>query len=492
MLKWIKKLFNSSLEQPDEWFKDALGVSSGAGPLVNQETALKVSAVYACVRVIAESVSMLPLNVYERDSGNGREIARDHPLHRLLHDMPNTEQTAFDLHDYMISRVLLKGTSYAQINRTRLGAVGEIIPLTGDVRVDRDASDNLIYFHTPLGSGTEETFRDAQIWRVTGFSSNGITGLSPIGLARESIGQALAGDERSSSMLANGAVVPNVFEIPVGLSDQAYERLKDHLLSEHAGAKNSGKPLILEEGLTFKSIGLNNVDAQFLENRKYNVIDITRWFRVPPHLISELEHATFSNIEHQEIQFLTHTLGAWLSRYRQSIYRDLLSQTERQKYFADFVTDGLLRTDIKSRNEAYAMQIQNGIRNRNEVRALENLNAVEGGDEFLTPGNMMSDAQRASSAASDHHKQLVIRAHQRLATKEKKTVDTARKKHKEGEFKSWAQQYYRDHIHEVVDELFVEYTDAKQYCEAQLTEVLSGGWSQTRSDELYEVLADEV
>jgi len=484
MFQWMQKFFNnSSLAAPEPWLSDALVRKSNSGQVVTEETALKVSAVYACTRVIAESVAQLPLNIYRKENNGDSAVDSKHPLQTLLHDMPNSEMSAFDLHDFNISKILFRGTSYTQINRTGVGKVGELIPLTGRVKVDRDSRGKLYYFHTTL-SGTEEVLRAEQVWRIPGLSIDGITGLTPIGLARESIGMALASDEHGSRMLANGAVVPSVVEIPDALSDQAYERVKQHFNENHVGTMNAGKPMLLEEGLKFKNIGLNNVDAQFLENRKYQVIDITRWYRVPPHMIGELDNATFSNIEHQGIYFLTHTLNVWLKRYTQSIYRDLLTPAERQTHFADFVVEALLRADSESRFDAYVKQIQNSMLTPNEARVKENLPREEGLDVFYSPGNLMTAEQRESTVRQEN---LIRNAHRRLISKEKQSLTTAAKKNKGDELRNWAREFYKNHISTVSEELQLSESESKNYCDKQLKTVLSHDWSEDLTQDLLKV-----
>lgn len=366
-----------------------LNISNKAGVVVNEETAMRTSAVYACVRVIAETVASLPLPLYKR-LPRGKEKATYHPLYTILHDMPNSDMTSFSFRETMMTHLLLWGNAYAQITK-RGNQIVELWPLhPAYVRIEREPVTNkLIYKYT---SGTQEIiYTGEQILHIQGLSIDGIKGLSPISMARETIGLAQATEEFGSRFFSNGARPGGVLQHPGIVKDP--ERLRKSWEEVYKGVQNSHKIAVLEEGMQYKEIGIPPNDAQFLETRKFQLNEICRIFRVPPHLIGDLERATFSNIEHQSIDFVVHTIRPWLVRWEQAIQKALIPEEERAIYFAKFTVDGLLRGDFKTRMDGYAVGRQNGWYSANDIRDLEELNPIPeemGGDLYLVNGNMMT------------------------------------------------------------------------------------------------------
>lgn len=365
----------------------ARGAISGA--TVSPDTAMQLSTVYRCITLLANSVAQIPLVLYKRGKdGRSKARATDHPLYPVLHDLFNEEQTSYQGREFMMGCAGLRGNGISQIRRGQTGEILDLWPLPVDrMRVER-RDDALIYAYRPL-QGAERIFSRREIWHVQGFGSNGITGVSPITYARESMGLALSTQEFGSRFYSNGAHVKGVLEHPKNLSAPAIERLKLQFQQGSTGVENASKPLVLEEGMKWSSIGLSNEDAQFLETRRFQVAEVCRWFGVPPHKVADLTNATFSNIEHQGIEFVVDSLMPWLRRIEQTISRDLLRPDERTTYFAEFLVDGLLRGDTASRFEAYGAAINAGWMSRNEAREKENLNPAEGLDKFLEPLNMV-------------------------------------------------------------------------------------------------------
>lgn len=360
-------------------------VPSKAGQMVTPLTAMQCAAVYACVRVLAESMAQLPLAVYKRRADGGADEAPEHPLYPLLHDAPNGFQTSFEWREMQMGHVALRGNAYCVISRTVKG-VAELLPLHPDrVRVTQLPDWSLRYDVT----GIAEPLRQSDILHLHGLSSTGVYGLSPIAQARETIGLALAAEDHGSRLFANGAEPSGVLSHPGPgkLSDDARKNLKESWQRAHSGPNKHGTAL-LEEGLTWTKLAVTNKDAQFLETRQYQRAEIASLFRIPPHLIGDLTRATFSNIEQQSLEFVIHTLMPWVKRWEQRLSRQLLSDVDRRTYFVRFKVDGLLRGDIAGRYAAYAIAITNGWLNRNEVRALEGLNRADGLDEYLKPLNM--------------------------------------------------------------------------------------------------------
>lgn len=379
-----------------------LGTESNAGKPISEYNAMTSTAVYACVRVIAETVASLPLPIFQH-KGVGKEKARHHPLYSLLHDLPNEEMTSFSFRETMMMHVLLWGNAYAEIVRDGAGNIVELYPLQSDkMRVARDNRKRIRYHYQV--NGKELTYPKEKIFHIPGLSFNGLTGISPIAAAREAVGLSLAAEEFGARFFGNGAKPGGILEHPGILKDA--EKLRKQWDEVYKGVANSHRVAVLEEGMKYHEIGIPPDDAQFLETRKFQVDEICRIYRVPPHLIGDLEHATFSNIEHQSIEFAVHTIRPWLVRWEQAISKCLLTPSERKKYFAKFTMDGLLRGDFKTRMEGYAIGRQNGWYSANDIRALEDMNPVteaEGGDLYLINGNMLP-LHKAGAFADKHMK----------------------------------------------------------------------------------------
>lgn len=389
--KFLQKiLLRNTLANPDSWLKEALGGGkSASGAIVNSETAMRVTAVYACVRILAETIASLPLVTYRRlDRGKAR--APDHPLYTVLHDIPNPEMTSFTFRETMMVHLLLTGNAFAQIVRDRGGRVRELWPLNPNkIKPQRNKSTEKIEYVLSNDDGTQEVLPYEKILHIPGLGFDGLIGYSPIRMAREAIGLSLAAEQFGAEFFGNGAHFGGIIEYPGKLSDEAYERYKKDVREKYAGLGKQHQIMVLEQGLKYHQITIPPEDAQFLETRKFQVTEIARIFRVPPHMLADLERATFSNIEHQSIEFVVHTIRPWLVRWEQAIFKKLLTPMEQKEYFVEFLVDGLLRGDIKSRYEAYAVARQNGWMSANDIRELENMNPIEGGDVYLVNGNMV-------------------------------------------------------------------------------------------------------
>ena len=375
--------------------------TSGSGKSVTAQTAIQLSTVYACVRVISETVASLPLGVYEAtDDGNLK--AGDHPLYHLLHDEPNAEMTSFVFREVMLAHLLLYGNSYSQIIRSGKNTVVGLYPLLPDhMDVDRDSKGNLTYTYT-TSDGKTVVIKPQDILHIPGLGFDGIIGYSPIALEKNAIGLGIASEEYGSKLFSNGARPSGILTHPNTVKNP--KAVRESWNSAYGGSSNSNRVAILEEGMTFTPLSIPNNEAQFLETRKFQVDEICRIFRVPPHLVGNLEHATFSNIEHQSIDFAVHTIRPWLVRIEQSMNRALFTDQETGRFYVQFNIDGLMRGDYKSRMEGYAIARQNGWMSANDIRALENQNPIpkeEGGDAYLVNGNMIpiTTAMKAQTPA---------------------------------------------------------------------------------------------
>lgn len=369
------------------------GGASASGVIVTPQTAMQSAAVYACVKVLSESVAMLPLNLQRKGTDGARTIADDHPLQPLIHDQPNDFQSSVEFWEMMVMHLCLRGNAYAYINRTRRGEVVELLPQHPDmVRVVMNPDYTLAY-QLAMPNGSFQQYEPGQILHLRGLTTNGWLGISPIAYARESIGLALATEKFGSQLFRNGAKMGGVLEHPGKLTDQAYARIKESFDVATSG-ENAHKTAVLEEGMKFSKVSMNADDAQFLATRQYQRSEIASIFRVPPHLIGDLSRSTFSNIEQQSLEFVNFSLAPWLVRIEKAIKRDLLSDAEKREFTPKFNTAGLLRGDAASRAAYYHAGILDGWLTRNEARAAESemgtvLNPLDELDEPLMPLNMV-------------------------------------------------------------------------------------------------------
>ena len=375
---------------------------TAAGKNVNERSAMQLTAVYACVRILAEGIAGLPLHLYRCGRNGSREKAVEHPLYFLLHDEPNPEMTSFVFRETLMTHLLLYGNCYCQIIRDGRGQVTALYPLMpNQMSVDRDEKGQLYY--TYLRSGEEaDTMKKGTVYllpedvlHIPALGFDGLVGYSPIAMAKNSIGMGLACEEYGAKFFANGAAPSGVLEHPGTIKD--ITRLRESWNAIYGGSKNAGKVAILEEGMHYSPISISPNEAQFLETRKFQVDEIARIFHVPPHMIGDLERSTFSNIEQQSLEFVKYTLNPWVCRWEQALTRSLLSPKEKREYSIKFNVDGLLRGDYQSRMNGYAVGRQNGWMSANDIRELENMDKIseeQGGNLYLVNGNMikMTDA----------------------------------------------------------------------------------------------------
>ena len=362
------------------------GVSS-SGIIVNPQNAMQAAAVFACLKVLSESIGMLPLCVYKKGVGTARTPAPTHPLWELLHEQPNEYQTSTEFLEMLMLHLNLRGNAYGYINRAGSGRVVEIIPLHPDmVSVTMNEANEVIYRGGTQGGGQRE-FDRSEILHIKGLTINGWLGISPIAYARESIGLALATEKFGSQMFRNGARMGGVLETPGKMSDVAYARLKDSFDQATSG-ENAHKTAMLEEGTKFSKVTMAADEAQFLETRKFQRAEIAGLFRVPAHMINDLEKATFSNIEQLGIQFVQHSLMPWMVRIVKAMRRDLFSDADKRDYSLNFDPAALMRGDAVARSTYTHNGILDGWLTRNEARAMEGLNPIDGLDLPLMPLNM--------------------------------------------------------------------------------------------------------
>ena len=370
---------------------------STSGKAVNERSSMQMTAVYACVRILAEAIAGLPLHLYRHDDDSSKHKAKEHPLYNLLHAEPNPEMTSFVFRETLMTHLLLWGNAYAQIIRNGKGQVAALYPLMPNrMQVDRDKHGRLYYQYTtsaedaPTMQGATKILDPSEVLHIPGLGFDGLVGYSPIAMAKNAIGMAIACEEYGAKFFANGAAPSGVLEHPGTVKDPT--RLRETWQGQFGGSANSGKVAVLEEGMKYTPISISPEQAQFLQTRKFQINEIARIFRVPPHMVGDLEKSSFSNIEQQSLEFVKYTLDPWVIRWEQALSRALLGAEEKGKYFFRFNVEGLLRGDYQSRMTGYATARQNGWMSANDIRTLEDMDRIteeEGGDLYLINGNML-------------------------------------------------------------------------------------------------------
>ena len=391
-IPFTKKIIEvRGLQNPPTWMREFFGGGQVAksGVDVTANTALQVSTVFACVRVISETVASLPLFLYKTSEG-GKQKALSHDLYNQIYVMPNSETTAYEFWQMFIVNLLLTGDGFAYIIRNGNGQISELwnIP-SSRVTIYRNENTKELYYKIRTDKDDVILYPE-NVMHVRGMKFDNLDeSIDPMKIARDALGLAIAQEEYGSKYFANGAIVGGIVEHPAALSDNAFNRFKNSFNDSYRGVGNSNKILFLEEGSKFTKISNTPDESQAIESRQFQVLEICRYFGVPPHKIFDLSRATFSNIEQQSIEFVQNAILPLTVKIEQSIYKDLLLPNERRRYFAKFNLNGLLRGDTTARKDFYVAMLQNGVMNPNEVRQLEDMNKYDGGDKYLVNGNVL-------------------------------------------------------------------------------------------------------
>jgi len=370
--------------------------STTSGKPVNERTAMQTTAVYSCVRILAEAIASLPIHLYKY-SDTGKERVYNHSLYRILHDEPNPEMTSFVFRETLMSHLLIWGNAYAQIIRDYAGRVVGLYPLLpNQIKVDRGNDGEIIYVYSrysdenPNCNGYGQVrLRQQDVLHIPGLGFDGLVGYSPIAMAKNAVGMTLACEEYGASFFANGANPGGVLEHPGVLKDPG--KVRESWNAVYQGSHNAHKVAVLEEGMKYQQIGIPPEEAQFLETRKFQINEIARLYRIPPHMVGDLEKSSFSNIEQQSLEFVKYTLDPWVIRWEQSLQRALLLPGEKKDYFIKLNVDGLLRGDYQGRMNGYSIGRQNGWLSANDIRIMEDMNPIkeeEGGNLYLINGAM--------------------------------------------------------------------------------------------------------
>lgn len=386
---------------------------STSGKQVTERSAMQMTAVYSCVRILSEAVAGLPLHLYRYKEGGGKEKAIDLPLYRLMHDEPNPEMSSFVFRETLMTHLLLWGNAYAQIIRNGKGEVIALYPLMPNkMRVERDENGSL-YYEYIHSSDEADTMKNTtvrltpyNVLHIPGLGFDGLVGYSPIAMAKNAIGMAIACEEYGAKFFANGAAPSGVLEHPGVIKDP--QKVREAWQSQFGGSQNANKIAVLEEGMKYTPISISPEQAQFLETRKFQINEIARIFRVPPHMVGDLEKSSFSNIEQQSLEFVKYTLDPWVMRWEQSLSRALFTDEEKKTLFFKFNVEGLLRGDYQSRMNGYATARQNGWMSANDIRELENMDKIpaeQGGDLYLINGSMLPMQNAGAYANKESNKE---------------------------------------------------------------------------------------
>lgn len=363
-----------------------MGGTTHTGKAINDDSAMQVSVVWSCVRILAETIGALPLAVY-RDTGNGNAEKVDHPVSDILAGSPNADMTSTEYREAKVTNLCLRGNTYSLKETNGKGDVISLYPLLS-AHVDPQRRPNGEIEYKVMENGKPVYYPREKIWHVKGFGSSGLMGYSPIGYVRQAMGLALATEEFGARFFGQGAKPSGVVSIPQWLKEDERKIARDNIQNVYTGLPNAQKVVLLEGGMTYEAVTMPLEDAQFLQTRQFQLDEICRIFRVPPHMVANLERATFSNIEHLSQEFVMFTLMPYLARFEQAASKWLFTAKDRSKFFLRFNFEGLLRADAQGRAQFYSQMLQNGVYSRNEVRAKENMNRVEGLDDYTVQTNM--------------------------------------------------------------------------------------------------------
>ncbi|WP_419655435.1 phage portal protein [Desulfosarcina variabilis] len=415
---------------------------------MREKDIIGIPAVYACVRVLAESIASLPLITYER-TDEGKDRARGFSLYGLLHDQPNPLMTSFELRELMVGHLCLRGNAYFLIERDA-GEVTALWPLHPDkVHIDVKGRD-LVYVYQ---GNREIRYQADDILHVKGLSSDGIMGLSPIAIFKDTFGNSKAASDYSANYFKNDASPGGILTTPARMGPEASENLRKAWNAGHRGRNNHHRVAILDNDLKWQSIGISPQDSQMIESLKFSVVEIARIFRVPLNLVMDYERSTYSNVTEQNRSFLVHTLQPWLTRIEQVMAKSLLTASEKKSFLIEHKTEGFLRADTKTRYEAYEIGKRAGFLTTNEIRAAENMNPIDGGDEIE------ADLKKNSSERTrgiDRRDQISAEYHPRIRAAAAEIVNQEASEIRQaitrGDLAEWLENFYQNEMPAIIDE----------------------------------------
>lgn len=504
----------------DRYYATGDGGTSLTGTYVSAETALRISAVWACVRLISQSLASIPLIVYRRMGSDGRERAGNNPLYGLLHGQPNAGMTAYEFKRLLTVHALMKGNGYARILPGPRGPVDRLVPIHPSRVTPEALDDETLRYRIKSGVAgrPDEILLADEVFHLTGLSWDGLVGVNVIEYARQSMGLALATEEHGARLFKQGTMLGGILTYPGILNPKSAKAIRQDWNVQHAGLDNAHSVAVFGDGITYTPVGMSNEDAQFIATREFQIADIARWFGVDLTLLQENSKATSwgSGIEQMLQAFVTFTLLPWATSWEQAVGRDLI--IAQQTYFAEYLLNSLVRGDLKTRYEAYDIAIKGGWKSRNEVRRLENDNPVEGLDGYDRPLNM-ADATTSPPAPSSarggedgsaargggnaapaggHYRLLLHEAAERIVRKEQAALTRAAKRCGEDQAQ-WAEavtEFYEDHGGFVAGSLVIPEASAALYVAAQQLTLMERGpdalvnWLPGRAEALVQLAAE--
>lgn len=484
----------AALNPFDDRYYQSTGSMSVSGVYVNSYTALSHSAVWSCVRLLAESIAMMPLMMYRRRPDGGKDVAVDHPLFDLLHDEPNPLQAAFQWKRMMMVHALLWGNAYSQIVPGPRGMVDQLRPLHPEgVRVD-PRPDGTVVYQVRQRDGTIRTLLDDEVFHITGLSVDGISGLSVMEYAREAIGLGLSARQYQGKFFSNGGRLGGILKVKGRLSKDRKQELRGDWQAGHAGGANAFRVAVMDDDVDWKDVGLNAEDAQVIGSLEWSTADAARYFNVPLHMIGETSKVTSwgSGIAELKDGFVTFSLLPWMANWQDTIRKDLI--VANRVYFAEYKPEILLRGDTLKRFQAYQLAAggQAPWMSRNEVRALENMNPVDGLDDMLQPANMTGTSAPSGAVREEAHalptpdlRVFVRDAAARVVRKETARIDYLQKRHGShlDELQAAVTDFYAQHADHVAETLRLEGAVAQEYATAQLHAFDDGGLEAIESSE---------
>lgn len=410
---FIPQMFKGSRQQGNDWWRWVSSISGSAtasGIHVTPEKALALSAVRACVTLLAESVAQLPCELYRRE-GDGRVRATDHPLYDIIHNQPNQKDTSFEYYEQSMGCLGLRGNNFALKEYDSDGYIKELIPINPDKVMVLKGPDALPYYHL---TDLNETLPARLVHHIKGFSLDGYIGLSPIQTNADVFGLALATEQHAGNVFANGTTLSGVIERPESVkaidSQDKIDAILNKFKERHSGLRNAFSVAMLQEGMSYKQLSMDNEKAQLLESRGFGIAEACRLYKIPLHMVQMTEKTTSwgSGIESMSLGYVIYSLLPWLKRIEAAQTRDLLLPSERGQYYIEFNVQGLLRGDQKSRYESYAIGRNWGWLSVNDIRRLENMSPIKGGDTYLTPLNMIpsNSTQQHMNATPEQMQQI--------------------------------------------------------------------------------------
>jgi len=397
----IKKVFKDSINEHVRAFLSGEPITE-ENIMIDTHTAMKYTAVFSCIRVLSETYATAPIMLYKKKKNGEREPSNDLDIYDILHNRPNEEMSPFNFKEMCMMNLNLGGNAVCEKLFNKFGEVVGLYPYKWqNVKIERDKQTKRLIYTIKDGIAEKKLTRD-QVFHVAGPSFDGIVGLSPIEYMSGAIRLGLSYEKFGVNFYKNGANAGGVIRHPTSLSYEAFQRLRNEFQKSYQGLANTGKPIILEDGAEYQQLTIKPADAQLIENKRFQLEDIARIYRVPLHLIQNLDRATNNNIEHQSLEFIMYTMLPWFKRIEENANMQLLTtQQRKQGYFLESKIDGLLRGDASSRATAYATGRQWGWLSVNDIRKLENMNPIENGGIYLQPMNMIEAGTKIEKDTKD-------------------------------------------------------------------------------------------